>query len=323
MAGDVDEDELLALAKVLSSVLVVPGPHFTILGRIESRSLLEIHTSLLDWLIKVVREHADRANRPKLEKALGLFKTLLPLLAGAVGREALAIHSHLAGCLASAGVEVKADKAWDHQRAYDKRVSRGRRACRVSAPGLTRPRSLFCARQLSSLMAKDSRIAKGARKQVAAEADGSSPPPTSLTGAARAAGKRKRPSTGPADGDEEDEHDEEAGKMPAKAKKARPKPKPRTTSTTAADKSADRIDDSDAEAAETGDDEPVPVEEEADADEEMLDMAGASEDLPSARPSKEPRLTTSALFDCLPRLQPRRQRRPLSSLSPGRRHRRR
>lgn len=129
MDGDVEEDQLLALAKVLSGILVVSGPHFKILARMSSEAFTSIHMDLLDWLIKVVGGHVDKGNKPKLRKALAIFKALPPLLAGATGRDALATHSHMADRFEATGVKITADKIWDHQRAYDKRVRV------LSAPG--------------------------------------------------------------------------------------------------------------------------------------------------------------------------------------------
>lgn len=265
MDGDIEEAQLLALAKVLSSILVVSGPHFRILAKIDSAALVSIHTSLLDSVCKLVGQHTDKGNKPKLRKALVLFKALPPLLAGAVGKDALAIHAHLAEQLEKAGVKPAGDKTWDHQRVYDKRV-RGRPFLlfrplpRVVADAVpSAPRS-----QLTTIMSKDSRIAKGARKQVAAdEADASLSPPTSPTGATAAkGGKRKRPSQA-ADDDE----------GAAKAKKPRPKPKVRP-SRAAAHKPADTIEDSD----EDDKDAPAAEEEEEEQapEEEMLNMGGGS-----------------------------------------------
>jgi len=271
MDGDVEEDQLLGLAKVLGSILVVSGPHFKILAKIDSTAFTNIHTSLLDWLIKLVAGHAEKGNKPKLRKSLALFKALPPLLAGAIGRDALAIHSHMAERLEAAGVAVTADKMWDHQRAYDKRVRPGSwEGCCDRPEADLWPRPFLALPQLTSLMAKDSKIAKGARKKVAEADEGSSPPPTSPTGAAKSAGKRKRPSAGAdnAAGAEDDDDDDEA---PAKAKKPRPKPKPRTSTR----KSADRIEDSDAEAADTDGDASMAEDEEP--AEEMLDMGGTSD----------------------------------------------
>lgn len=123
-------------------------------------------------------------------------------------------------------------------------------------------------------MSKDSRIAKGARKQVA-DADVSPSPPASPTGAKAPRGrKRARTSADGGDGDD----DEGA----SKAKKPRPKPKTRTR------KSKATVDES---GEEEGESDAVEEEDES-PEEEMLDMGGTSPPLPRSTRQKITGLTT-------------------------------
>lgn len=112
----------MGLTKILSHILVFTGPQFKILAKIDSNSFTSMHKTLIDWIIMTIGQHQTKGNKPKLKKSLIFFKALVPLLAGAVGHDALAIHAHMAEALEKTSVTVTKEKVWDHQRAFDKRV---------------------------------------------------------------------------------------------------------------------------------------------------------------------------------------------------------
>lgn len=76
---------------MLASSLAVHGPQFKILKSIPSRHVVDIHTALLDWVVKKVAQAGRRNNKKSVRSTLLFFKALTPLLGTVDGRGALSM----------------------------------------------------------------------------------------------------------------------------------------------------------------------------------------------------------------------------------------
>ncbi|KAF7978768.1 hypothetical protein HWV62_44804 [Athelia sp. TMB] len=118
-----DETNTVALAKLLASSFVIRGAQLSIVRRIDSQYIVQVHTTLLTWIGKRLAAYEKNKNKRARKTAILFFRALTPLLATLNSREALKIKAHMDQVLASAKVEALAtSKQWEPQRAYEKKL---------------------------------------------------------------------------------------------------------------------------------------------------------------------------------------------------------
>ncbi|GAW03352.1 mitotic cohesin complex [Lentinula edodes] len=116
-----DDTKFAALGKLLSSCFILRGGQLTILRRLDVQLLVEIHTSLLSWIIKQIGARPS-SNSKDLKSLLSFFQGLVPLVSAVQNRDALRIKAHLDQAWVQAKVEPGATKIWEPLRAYEKRL---------------------------------------------------------------------------------------------------------------------------------------------------------------------------------------------------------
>jgi cohesin complex subunit SA-1/2 len=79
----------LSLAKLLSSSFVVRGPQLSIVRRLDSQFIIQIHNALLTWIGKRLAVYEANKDKKAIKKAVQFFKVLVPLLVGVDNRDAL------------------------------------------------------------------------------------------------------------------------------------------------------------------------------------------------------------------------------------------
>lgn len=75
-----DEGNAVQLAKLLSTCLIVRGSQLSVLRRLSSPYIVQIHTNLLSWITKKIAGYERNANKKGLKKAIAFFRVLIPLL---------------------------------------------------------------------------------------------------------------------------------------------------------------------------------------------------------------------------------------------------
>ncbi|KIK67211.1 hypothetical protein GYMLUDRAFT_93035 [Collybiopsis luxurians FD-317 M1] len=120
-AGAKNEANLVALAKLLSSCFIIRGSQLAILRRLEAQHIVEIHTSLITWVIKQIGMHANSTKDQKI--ALSFFRALVPLVMTVQSRDALKIKAHMDQAWVHANIEPGTTKMWEPLRAYEKRLT--------------------------------------------------------------------------------------------------------------------------------------------------------------------------------------------------------
>lgn len=100
-----DDTKFAALGKLLSSCFILRGGQLTILRRLDVQLLVEIHTSLLSWIIKQIGARPS-SNSKDLKSLLSFFQGLVPLVSAVQNRDALRmlvffVGIDIAGCSSS------------------------------------------------------------------------------------------------------------------------------------------------------------------------------------------------------------------------------
>ncbi|OCH94580.1 hypothetical protein OBBRIDRAFT_747233 [Obba rivulosa] len=118
------EEHSVALAKALSACFLLRGAQLSIIRRLDSQFVVEIHTTLLTWISKHLAASEASKNKKSLAKAVTFFRVLQPLLSSIDNRDSLKIKAHLDQVVARARVEVSpTSKLWEPYRAYEKRLN--------------------------------------------------------------------------------------------------------------------------------------------------------------------------------------------------------
>ncbi|KAJ7628572.1 hypothetical protein FB45DRAFT_834497 [Roridomyces roridus] len=119
-----DETNVVQLAKQLAPAFLRRGAHLAVLNKLDVQYIVQIQTASLSWIAKRIGGYESTGNKKALRIAVTFFKALIPLLSGIQARDAMKIKAHMDQVLAQAKVEVSAtSKAWEPQRAYEKRLS--------------------------------------------------------------------------------------------------------------------------------------------------------------------------------------------------------
>jgi cohesin complex subunit SA-1/2 len=83
------EEHAVALAKLLVSCLVVRGAQLSIVKRLESDYVVNIHTNLLTWIGKRLSAYEANKNKKLKNTSILFFRALVPLLSSVESRDAL------------------------------------------------------------------------------------------------------------------------------------------------------------------------------------------------------------------------------------------
>ncbi|KAJ4490347.1 hypothetical protein J3R30DRAFT_3693942 [Lentinula aciculospora] len=116
-----DDTNFVALGKLLSSCFILRGGQLTILRRLDAQYLVEIHTTLISWIIKQIGTRPS-SNSKDLKSFLPFFRGLVPLVAAMQSRDALKIKAYLDQAWVQVKLEPGATTLWEPLRAYEKRL---------------------------------------------------------------------------------------------------------------------------------------------------------------------------------------------------------
>ncbi|KAI0634280.1 hypothetical protein C8Q77DRAFT_1110838 [Trametes polyzona] len=128
------EEHAIALGKALSACLLIRGAQLSIVRRLDSRHIVDIHTTSLNWVGKRLATYETAKNKKARNKCIMFFRVLLPLLSSVDNQDALKIKAHLDNIIAQAKVEISpTSKPWEPYRAYEKRLATA--ALKEKGPG--------------------------------------------------------------------------------------------------------------------------------------------------------------------------------------------
>lgn len=136
----------MALAKMLSGCLWIRGAQLSVVRRLDSQHIINIHTTLLTWIGKRLALYEANKNKKGRNTAVLFFKVLHPLTAPVQSRDALKMcvpsglvdplrrlfltsfrcssKAHMDQILDQAKVEIApTSQVWEPQRAYEKRLA--------------------------------------------------------------------------------------------------------------------------------------------------------------------------------------------------------
>ncbi|KAJ3761453.1 hypothetical protein EV360DRAFT_37795 [Lentinula raphanica] len=116
-----DDSSFNALSKLLSSCFILRGGQLTVLRRLDSQYIVEIHTTLINWVIKQLGSRSN-SNSKDTKTLLLFFRGLIPLVAALQSRDALKIKAHLDQAWVQAKIEPGTTMMWEPLRAYEKRL---------------------------------------------------------------------------------------------------------------------------------------------------------------------------------------------------------
>ncbi|KAI0827388.1 hypothetical protein BC628DRAFT_1369278 [Trametes gibbosa] len=118
------EEHAIALAKALSACMLVRGAQLSIVRRLDSKHVVDIHTTSLNWVGKRLATYDTAKNKRTRNKCITFFRVLLPLLSTIDNRDSLQIKAHLDNVIAQAKVDISpTSKPWEPYRAYEKRLA--------------------------------------------------------------------------------------------------------------------------------------------------------------------------------------------------------
>ncbi|KAG8773087.1 hypothetical protein FRC15_002275 [Serendipita sp. 397] len=121
--GYVDSEEpSTALARLLGSHFIQRGAHLAILGRLPTASLTQIHTYLIDYIIKKLIGVMD--DDEKVEIIAALFRPMVHLVSpGTLPPDTASVKEHLEEAIGKAGIEPSAnDKTWEGLHQYERKL---------------------------------------------------------------------------------------------------------------------------------------------------------------------------------------------------------
>ncbi|CAE6491000.1 unnamed protein product [Rhizoctonia solani] len=113
----------VALAKALSGALVIRGAQLSVLRRLDTAQVANVHTTCISWIIKKISGYQTMGNKNARNRSVAFFKSLVYLLGTVESADAIRIKNHVDVTLSDAQVETPASsKVWEPLRAYDKRL---------------------------------------------------------------------------------------------------------------------------------------------------------------------------------------------------------
>jgi cohesin complex subunit SA-1/2 len=84
-----DDQNTLHLSKLLATCFVIRGSQLSIVRRLESQYVVQIHTDLLTWIAKRLATYEINKNKKSLKLGIMFFKVLVPLVSVIQSRDAL------------------------------------------------------------------------------------------------------------------------------------------------------------------------------------------------------------------------------------------
>ena len=79
----------ISLAKLLTTCFVIRGAQLSIVGKIDPKAIVNVHTTLVSWIGQYITTYEKNGNNKQRTIAAGFFKVLLPLLSTIESRDAL------------------------------------------------------------------------------------------------------------------------------------------------------------------------------------------------------------------------------------------
>ncbi|CDO77437.1 hypothetical protein BN946_scf184857.g44 [Trametes cinnabarina] len=118
------EEHAIALAKALTPCLLIRGAQLSVVRRLDSKHVVDIHIHSLNWLGKRLAGYENAKNKKARNRCITFFRVLLPLLSSIDNRDALKIKAHLDNVIAQAKLAISpTSKPWEPYRAYEKRLA--------------------------------------------------------------------------------------------------------------------------------------------------------------------------------------------------------
>lgn len=88
-----DETNCVQLSKLLSACFVIRGSQLSIVRRLDSQYVVQIHCNLLTWISGRIGTYDKNKNSKALKTAILFFKALIPMLALIQSRDALKMYA--------------------------------------------------------------------------------------------------------------------------------------------------------------------------------------------------------------------------------------
>ncbi|CAD6887518.1 unnamed protein product [Tilletia laevis] len=202
----------LALSRAVSSMLVLRGPHLTILRAVSSSALIQLHVDGIKYAVQKAKEGADEDIEITTKRAPGFFRGLLYMMASMQARDALKIKTEMDKAIREADVDT-AFKVWDPQRTYEKRLVG------------------IIAKKEEAKTAGSGKAPASARRAGAVEGDEDVPPSSE----AGLDGAPNGDHDADANGDEDEDMEEAEASQAVKASRPRPRPAGRAAKLSAGD----------------------------------------------------------------------------------------
>jgi cohesin complex subunit SA-1/2 len=83
------EDHVVTLAKQLGQSFIIRGAQLSIVKKLDSQYIVQTHTNLLTWIVKLIGTYEAAKNKKARKTAILFFRVLQPLLAAVDSRDAL------------------------------------------------------------------------------------------------------------------------------------------------------------------------------------------------------------------------------------------
>ena len=83
------EQHTIALAKLLTTCIVVRGAQLTVVRRLPSEFVVEIHTTLVSWIFKEIAKYEQLKNKRSRANAILFFRAMCPLVTAMETMDAL------------------------------------------------------------------------------------------------------------------------------------------------------------------------------------------------------------------------------------------
>ncbi|KAJ1301134.1 hypothetical protein OPQ81_003546 [Rhizoctonia solani] len=113
----------IALAKALSGALIIRGAQLSVLRRLDTAQVANIHTTCISWIVTKISGYQTKGNKDARNRSVAFFKSLVWLLGTVESADAIRIKNHLDTTLSDAKIETPASsKVWEPLRAYEKRL---------------------------------------------------------------------------------------------------------------------------------------------------------------------------------------------------------
>ncbi len=83
------EEHAIALAKALSACLLIRGAQLSIVRRLDSKHIVNIHTTSLNWIVKRLATYETAKKKKARNKCIVFFRVLIPFCSSVDNRDSL------------------------------------------------------------------------------------------------------------------------------------------------------------------------------------------------------------------------------------------